>query len=126
MKTKNCFKKVAVLLLLNIILISCNSYRIGEEFEVKLERDGTGGYVWQYDSIPEVKAIDSITVIDSIQNSNPNDQLDGKLNTYTKIYTMVGKTKGRYELSFVKKRSFEPDTLNPEVHKKIKVRIKNK
>lgn len=102
--------------ILVLFVSSCaTGYEIGEDFKVELEKNGAGGYQWEYVQISEVIVIDSIETKMLQEN---------QLNEYVKVYTMQGRQKGSFELSFHKKRSFEPDSLIlPENIKKVKVRI---
>lgn len=122
---KKKIKSLITILLGAVLISSCaTGYRIDEKFDVNLDNNGIGGYEWEYVSIPEVIAMDSTEIRDSIK-----EPATGKptFSTYTKNYTMAGKKAGKYELVFRKKRSFEPDSLIPEKnYKKLKVRILKK
>ena len=101
-----------------ICFFSCRTtYQVDEPFEVPLEKQGLGGYQWEYLRIPEVVIVDSL------------DQLHKKENgfhEYTRIYKMKGLARGCYNLRFVKKRSFESrDNIGSENTRNIKIRIRN-
>ena len=108
----------AYILICGISLISCRTtYKVGESFEVPLEKHGLGGYQWEYVSIPEV------VIVDSLDQSHKKE--NGLLE-YTRIYEMQALERGSYNLSFVKKRSFEPrDSIKKKHIRNIQVRIRN-
>ncbi len=87
-------------------------YKINQEFKITLEKEGMGGYVWQ------MKPDSLITVIKEYNEAYLNDTT--KLNEYRKTFELKGIKKGITELEFIKKRSFEPDSLVPKENHFIK------
>lgn len=104
-----------------IIISGCSSsheiFKKDEEFTVQLEKDGMGGYVWQ------MKPDSLVTIINEYQETYYNDTT--QLNEHNKIFEIKAIKEGKTELEFIKKRSFEPDSLVPEQNHYIKkIRIK--
>lgn len=113
---KTIYIKSVIILLIAASFASCaTGYEKGNQFEISLERNGIGGYQWEY--VP----IQGVSLVDSTETLVTNSDMLGE---YTKTYTLEGVNKGNYELVFRKKRSFEPDSLIPEEnYRTIKVRI---
>jgi len=108
-------KSILVLLAAGFFASCATGYEKGNQFEISLERNGIGGYQWEYVPTQGVALVDSTETL--VTNNNT-------LSEYTKTYTLQGVNKGNYELVFRKKRSFEPDSLIPEEnYRTIKVRI---
>lgn len=105
-------------LICSISLLSCRTtYHVDEFFDVSLDKQGLGGYQWEYIGIPEV------VVVESLDQAHKNEN---GFHEYTRIYKMKALKKGCYNLKFIKKRSFEQrDSINNENIKNIKVRIRN-
>ena len=115
-------KQIIILSIISLLsLQSCKiakTYKVNEEFEIELEKEGVGGYQWQYISIPEVIIVDSTEI---------KITEEYKLAIYEKKYLLKGIKKGCYKLEFHHLRSFEKFDTVPKKHiKVIKVRIKNK
>lgn len=106
---------------ISMILGSCSTtyetYKTNEEFKVQLTKDGMGGYVWK------MKPDSLITIVNEYEETYFNDTT--QLNERNKIFELKAIKKGTTELEFIKKRSFEPDSLVPsENHYLKKIKIK--
>jgi predicted secreted protein len=113
-------KIILIVFIISVSLQSCKlteGYKVNEAFKIELEKEGDGGYQWNYLAIPEVVLINT---------SKKSIEKEGELLvSYQKIFSLKGLKPGSYNLEFQSLRSFEKlDTLS-EVHKKIiKVKIK--
>lgn len=108
-------------LFIAIISTGCSSayetYKLNQEFKVSLDKDGMGGYVWK------MKPDSLVTIVSEYEETYFNDTT--QLNERNKIFELKAIKKGSTELEFIKKRSFEPDSLVPsENHYLKKIRIK--
>lgn len=114
-------KILVKLLLIAIVVSGCSSayetYKLNQEFKVSLNKDGMGGYVWK------MKPDSLVTIVNEYEETYFNDTT--QLNERNKIFELKAIKKGTTELKFIKKRSFEPDSLVPsENHYLKKIRIK--
>jgi len=113
-------KNLLALIIIAGISSGCRTkdvYKVGEEFSITLEKEGMGGYSWN------MKPDSLVAVIKESSQSYLNDTT--KLNEYKKTFELKGIRKGVTELEFIKKRSFEPDSLvPPENHFIKKIEIK--
>ena len=114
------YLKNSFLILFTIALLhSCGtiqSYKIGELFEIELDKEGVGGYEWNYIAIPEVVTVDSSVVTIPVEN---------KLAINKKRFKLKGIKKGIYQIEFHHLRSFEKFDTIPKEHIKIfKIKIK--
>lgn len=114
-------RKILTLLLITILASGCSSafqtYNLNQEFKVSLDKDGMGGYVWK------MKPDSLVTIVNEYEETYFNDTT--QLNERNKIFELKTIKKGTTELHFIKKRSFEPDSLVPSQNnylKKIKVK----
>ena len=114
-------RKFLTFLLIAIVATGCSSayetYKLNEEFKVQLSKDGMGGYVWK------MKPDSLVTVVNEYDETYFNDTT--QLNERNKIFELKANKKGTTELHFIKKRSFEPDSLVPSQNhylKKIKIK----
>ena len=117
-KSEKKILKIPLYILYLIFALSCKTtklvYEVAETFEIPLELNGQGGYIWQY--VPR----DGIVIIDSSETSM---QGENKLWEYTKIYKLKGAKRGKYEIEFLKKRVFAADGIPSGKIKKYKVKI---
>jgi predicted secreted protein len=92
------------------------TYKVDETFEVELEKEGIGGYQWNYIAIPEVDLIKSTSIVSLVED---------ELERYNKRFTLKGIKSGKYKLEFHYLRSFEKIDAVPKEHIRIiKIRIK--
>ena len=94
-----------------------HTYRVGEQFTVRLDKEAMGGYTWH------MKPDSLVSIVNESEESVPNDST--KLNEYIKIFELKAERPGETKLEFIKKRTFEPDSLIREenhIYKEIKVK----
>ena len=105
------------ILLVIVLIHSCKVVGVDEKtFTIELEKDGVGGYTWNY--LPANKNIELIDSTDiPIHDSTGFTE-------YTKQYKFEASRKGLYKLEFLKKRSFSKTADTAEIHKKYWIRIK--
>lgn len=108
-------------LFIAVIISGCSTtfenYKVNDEFKVQLTKDGMGGYVWK------MKPDSLVTIVNEYEETYFNDTT--QLNERNKIFELKAVKEGTTELQFIKKRSFEPDSLvPPENHYLKKIRIK--
>ena len=114
-------KKISVIIfLVSISFQSCKvhqTYFVNEEFTIELEKEGAGGYQWDYLAIPEVTQINATKKV--IEKEGVF------LAGYNKVFSLKGIKPGKYHLEFHFLRSFEKLDTIPEDRKRIiKVKIK--
>lgn len=114
-------RKFFTFLLIAIISTGCSSayetYKLNQEFKVSLDKDGMGGFVWK------MKPDSLVTVVNEYEETYFNDIT--QLNERNKIFELKATKQGSTELQFIKKRSFEPDSLVPKENYYLKkIRIK--
>jgi len=113
-------KFTIIFMLMATIISGCSTYermKMDQEFTVQLEKNGMGGYVW------EIKPNEHITILNEYEETYFNDTT--QLNERHKIFELKTIKNGRTELEFIKKRTFEPDSLIPsQNHYFKKIRIK--
>jgi predicted secreted protein len=113
-------KIILIAFIVSISFQSCKvaqRYKVNEEFKIELEKEGDGGYQWNFLEIPGIK---------EVKTSKKKIEEEGKLLVgYHKIFTLQGVLPGTYKLEFRFSRSFEKsDTIPAENKKIIKVKIK--
>jgi predicted secreted protein len=103
-----------------IVLLSFYSCKVTtvekQDFKIDLQKDGTGGYVWNY--IPS--SLD-IIIVDSVRV--PIKDSTG-FTRYLKQYNFRATQPGLYKLQFIKKRPFSKSKDTAEIIKKFWIRIK--
>lgn len=113
-------KKLLAFIIIAGIFGGCRTndvHKVGEKFSIVLDKEGMGGYSWK------MKPDSLIVIIKEYNETYLNDTT--KLNEYKKIFELKGIRKGITDLEFIKKRSFEPDSLVPaENHFIKKIEIK--
>tara|TARA_R110002126_G_scaffold27040_2_gene91051 strand:+ start:5277 stop:5630 length:354 start_codon:yes stop_codon:yes gene_type:complete len=114
-------KIILIAFLVSISFQSCKviqRYKVDEEFNIELEKEGDGGYQWDFLEIPGVKEVKT--------SKKKIAAEEGKLLvSYNKIFSLKGVLPGTYNLEFRFLRSFEKlDTIPAENKKIIKVKIK--
>lgn len=113
--------KTLTTLLITAIIVGCSTQyeamKKDQEFTIQLAKDGMGGYVWK------LKPNEHVVILNEYEETYFNDTT--QLNERHKIFELKTIKNGRTELQFIKKRSFEPDSLIPsENHYFKKIRIK--
>ena len=109
--------KVVLMFLLISLISSCRVRTVDKKhFSIALEKDGVGGYTWNY-----LKGNDNIKLIDS--TDIPKTDSTG-FTEYSKQYKFQAFSKGLYKLEFVKKRSFSKNADTAEIRKKYWIRVK--
>lgn len=106
-------------LLLALVIISCKIRIVdGTTFKIELDKNGAGGYQWEF------KGNEQIILIDSTQTSAKNEN---GFSEYKKIYQMKARKPGIYKLKFVKKRSFQKGIKDTAIiEKKIWIKVPKK
>ncbi len=103
------------------LLFGCSScsttkaYALGEEFTIALEGEGNGGFVWNYEKIPQIQTVDSLKT----ETQKANGFFE-----YRKSYTFKGTQKGTYKIRFIKRRPFEPELVLEHHIKDVIIKIK--
>ncbi|TBW28257.1 protease inhibitor I42 family protein [Gramella sp. KN1008] len=109
--------KIFFILLFVGLAYSCKVVTVDKKnFTIELDKDGVGGYTWNY--LPgntDVKLIDSTDI--------PKTDSTG-FTEYSKQYKFQASRKGLYKLEFLKKRSFSKTADTAETYKKYWIRVK--
>lgn len=114
-------KNIFVLSIILAVAYSCsqqqNFYKVGETFQIQLEREAAGGYQWN------MKPDSLVSIVKETSVSRHNDSTN--LEEYIKVYELKPEKPGTTELQFYQKRSFEPDSLvtkDQYFYKKIQIK----
>ncbi|WP_026932638.1 protease inhibitor I42 family protein [Christiangramia echinicola] len=107
-------------LLFLIFLLSFYSCKVTtvekQDFKIDLQKDGTGGYVWNYiPSSPDITLVDSVRI--------PMKDSTGFIR-YLRQYNFRATQLGLYKLQFIKKRPFSKSKDTAEIVEKFWIRIK--
>ncbi len=109
-------KKLSFILII-VFLYSCKVTTVEKrDFSIDLEKDGTGGYVWNYQhSTNNLKLIDSLRIAKEDSTG---------FTKYLKQYNFRATQPGLYKLQFIKKRPFSKSKDTAEIVERFWIRVK--